>query len=82
MDKDYEDVLRGGIIAVATILAMLVVVFMLSGCAGLNVSWNASYNMPQIANQVNPALPALPSLPPLQFNPPLLSPNLSIPSAK
>jgi len=28
----------------------------LSACAGLHVSWNASYNMPQIAKQVNPAV--------------------------
>jgi hypothetical protein len=37
-------------------------VTLLAGCAGLNVTWNASYNMPQTATLANPAL-LLPKLP-------------------
>ena len=42
-----------------TILIVLCAM-MLSACAGLNVSWNASYNMPQIAGMINPALDLTP----------------------
>ena len=31
-------------------------VTLLSGCTGLNVTWNASYNMPQVATIANPSL--------------------------
>jgi len=40
----------------AKLLGALCATLILAACAGLNVSWNASYNMPQIAKQVNPAV--------------------------
>ena len=46
----------------AKLLGAIFATVFIAACAGLNVSWNASYNMAQIAKQVNVpvALPALP----------------------
>jgi hypothetical protein len=40
---------------------LILPLILLAGCAGLNVSWTASYNMPQVANLANPLLPVVPS---------------------
>lgn len=38
-------------------LLCIIVSALIVGCASLNVAWNASYNMPQIARQVSPIVP-------------------------
>lgn len=40
----------------AKLVGALFATVFLAACAGLHVSWNASYNMPQIAKQVNPTV--------------------------
>lgn len=40
-------------------LLIVVSVTLLCGCAGLNFSYNLSYNMPQTAVLANPSLPAV-----------------------
>lgn len=39
------------------VIALAIVAILATGCAGLNVSWSASYNMPQTACVANSLIP-------------------------